>query len=171
MEGPVPPWVFLQVGRGRRGGGAKPIIGGKPSDSSSEGRVNFTSCNQGFIVRVRPGSFETVDDPLGVITQVLGINDAKDLVGFYFDTNGVEHGFVAVPEAATSVPEPATLALFVFWVAGLGLVSRQRYAGLRRDLRRHSIHLHLTPDNIRACSVTVRPGRIVHCHRNHICAA
>ncbi len=42
------------------------------------------------------GTFTTVDEPLGAKgTEINGINNAGQIVGDYFDSNNVEHGFVA----------------------------------------------------------------------------
>jgi hypothetical protein len=60
-------------------------------------------------------TYTTVDDPLGVKgTEVLGV-DGNNVVGTYFDSSDVPHGFETSVEPA---PEPTTLAL-----AGLGSLS------------------------------------------------
>jgi hypothetical protein len=56
-----------------------------------------SAMSHGFIWA--PGfGFETVDDPNGVgATTVNGINDHGRLVGFYVDSSGNTHGFLATP--------------------------------------------------------------------------
>ena len=58
------------------------------------------------------------------ITQITGINNAGEITGFYEDTNGIAHGFVA----GASVPEPSSLLLLgVGLTAAIGLVRRKQY--------------------------------------------
>jgi len=52
------------------------------------------------------------------VSGSLGINNANDVVGFYTDALGIDHGFIA-----TTVPEPQTWALFL---AGAGLLMLRR---------------------------------------------
>jgi hypothetical protein len=48
------------------------------------------------LTTINPSDFTTIDNPLGVNgTQILGINDAGQIVGTYLDSSNVEHGFVA----------------------------------------------------------------------------
>lgn len=49
--------------------------------------------NHGFIVHA--GNVVTVDVPGAVSSGILGNNDRGDLVGFYVDTSGKVHGFIA----------------------------------------------------------------------------
>jgi len=57
------------------------------------------------------GNFTTLNVPGAVSTSISAINDEGDLAGYYVDSNGVFHGFVAY-----AVPEPGTLVLL-----GIGL--------------------------------------------------
>jgi hypothetical protein len=69
----------------------------------------------------RDGSFTTLDVPGSTLTYAFGINDAGQIVGFYFDASG-GHGILA-----TSVPEPSTLLLLA--LGTLGCIS---WAGRRQ---------------------------------------
>jgi len=64
----------------------------------------------GFL-RDAAGAFTTIDVP-GAIP--IGINDAGQIVGIFFDDSGLAHGFLATP-----TPEPSTWLLFGSGVVGL----------------------------------------------------
>jgi hypothetical protein len=89
--------------------------------------------NQGF-VRFADGTFETVDDPLGSITEVLGMNDLEDLAGYYFDPSGVEHGFLATPEP-DPVPEPEMAGFLLMLVMAMRRVVPHRPRASNRIVR------------------------------------
>jgi len=65
----------------------------------------------GFLFDVASQTYTFLDDPLAApingveVTQITGINDKNEIVGFYVDANGVQHGFLA------TVPEPTGLTL------------------------------------------------------------
>jgi hypothetical protein len=69
--------------------------------------------------------------PGATATYVQGINDTGEIVGVYFDAQGI-HGFLATP---ATVPEPAPLTLFVGGVLGV-LAARHRPRRNRHSLRR-----------------------------------
>jgi uncharacterized membrane protein len=69
------------------------------------------------------GAFTRIIDPLGPKeTRAYGINSYGEIVGNYYDSNGVSHGFLAVP-----VPEPRFLPLLVWIVAGATVVTIERW--------------------------------------------
>ena len=62
----------------------------------------------------------TLNDPLGIKgTQIYGIS-GNTLVGTYYDSNNVSHGFVA------TVPEPSSVALFGMGIGIVGLLLQLR---------------------------------------------
>ncbi len=92
-----------------------------------------TTSQHGFFYNTNTGTYTFLDDPSeafnnGVeVTQITGINNAGDIAGFYSDSTGVFHGFLACPSGATCpastpapVPEPGSVALASFGLAILG---------------------------------------------------
>ena len=88
--------------------------------------TNLTGLH-GFVLS--GGVLTTLDFPAGPgapnITWAAGINNAGEVIGWYYDSNFDAHGYAATLQAAT-VPEPSTLALFV---GGLAVLLR---LGLKR---------------------------------------
>jgi hypothetical protein len=84
----------------------------------------------GFLYNVNTHSYTFLDDPNanssgGIeVTQITGINDSNEIVGFYVDGNGVQRGFFA-----TATPEPASMVLIGFGLLGVGLRKRSRRPG------------------------------------------
>jgi hypothetical protein len=84
-----------------------------------------TTSQHGFLYDSNTGRYTFLDDPAeafnnGVeVTQITGINNAGDLSGFYSDSNGVFHGFIATP-----VPEPGSIV--ALGVLGSVMLARRR---------------------------------------------
>jgi hypothetical protein len=83
----------------------------------------------GFLYNIGTQTYSFLDDPgaaanNGVsITQITGINDQNEIVGFYVDGNGVQRGFFATQ----GTPEPASMGLIGLGLVGLAWrVRRQR---------------------------------------------
>lgn len=77
------------------------------------GYYNAGMGNHGFLDAA--GTFTTIDDPLTTAisgpdvlrgTEVLGINDAGQIVGFYYLGDGVEQGFLDVGGIFTTIDDP-----------------------------------------------------------------
>jgi probable HAF family extracellular repeat protein len=57
------------------------------------------------------GTFTTIDVPGATYTQASGINNAGQIVGGFFDSNGISHGFLKVGGTFRTIDAPgATLA-------------------------------------------------------------
>lgn len=107
-----------------------------------------TGSQHGFLYNTNTGAYTFVDDPLeqfdnGVeTTEITGINNLGEIAGFYSDSAGVFHGFLACPagmscSATAAVPEPGAGMLASL---GLGLVVlggfRRRRAAAGAQVRR-----------------------------------
>ena len=78
------------------------------------------------IAHVAQRHWFAIDDPLGIEgTQITGINKFGEIVGFYTDGSGLNHGFFAMPGG---VPEPSTWAMMLigFLILGVGRLTHQR---------------------------------------------
>jgi probable HAF family extracellular repeat protein len=64
------------------------------------------------------GEYTTLDFPGAMNTVANGINNLGQIVGYYVDANGNEHGFLATPTQAP-VPEPSTLLLLAIGTLGV----------------------------------------------------
>jgi hypothetical protein len=65
--------------------------------------VDAENAVHGFVLS--RGQYTTLDDPDGIgATYAEGINDSGQVAGFYFDSNGLAHGFTATPSSRGSQP-------------------------------------------------------------------
>ena len=55
------------------------------------------------------GTFSNVDFPGASETQAIGVNDAGQIVGDYFDAASVEHGFVSSGGTFTAIDFPGAI--------------------------------------------------------------
>jgi hypothetical protein len=52
----------------------------------------------GFVYNSTNGHFHSIDDPKGLgTTTINGINNLRQIVGFYVDSNGHTDGFIGTP--------------------------------------------------------------------------
>ena len=52
----------------------------------------------GFVYNSTNGHFHSIDDPNGLgTTTINGINNLRQIVGFYIDSNGHTDGFIGTP--------------------------------------------------------------------------
>ncbi|MBV9264673.1 MAG: PEP-CTERM sorting domain-containing protein [Acidobacteriaceae bacterium] len=81
--------------------------------------INATGVNHGF-TNVG-GTFTQVDGPSTTFTQVLGLNDNSQAVGFYNDTNGNAHGFLysLSTQKLTTLSLPASLGATAVTATGI----------------------------------------------------
>ncbi len=76
----------------------------------------------GFIYNVATGTYLTLNDPIGIGTQIEGINNLDQIVGLYFDASGHTHSFLAsIPGTVATIDNP---------VAGLTIDVPATYAGV-----------------------------------------
>jgi uncharacterized membrane protein len=68
--------------------------------------MDSAGVNHGFLVR--GGVFKTLDFPGATFTQALGLNNQRQVVGFYMDAAGNSHGFLydIASNAFESVNDP-----------------------------------------------------------------
>src|SRR5262249_27785583 len=80
------------------------------------------SGSHGFLLS--GGVYTTLDDPLGIgNTTATGINNAGQIVGFYFDSAGREHGFLFSGGFYTTIDDPsATIGTEAFGINDNGQV-------------------------------------------------
>jgi hypothetical protein len=115
------------------------ILGVNDKDIAVGYYGDSTTSQHGFLLNLNTDTYTFLDDPAmqfdnGVeVTQITGINNLGDIVGFYSDAAGIFHGFIACPIigngtscAAPPVAEPGTLALECVGLAALGFGLRRR---------------------------------------------
>src|SRR5207247_4335638 len=68
--------------------------------------LNITGIH-GFVRNPNDGTYTRIDDPLGNrATFANGINDAGQIVGYYRDASGREHGFLYSAGVYTTIDDP-----------------------------------------------------------------
>ena len=95
-----------------------------------------TGSQHGFLYNTNTGAYTFLDDPNaeftsgGVeVTQITGISNSGEITGFYTDSSGEAHGFVAY-----ATPEPSSIALL-----GIGVTVALGYARVRRRQTRAAV--------------------------------
>ncbi len=80
------------------------------------------------------GTYYTLQYPGALLTNVSGgaINDRNQIVGYYRDANGADHGMLITVTGVTAVPEPGSVALLTGMAISGGIFLRRR-ARNRRD--------------------------------------
>lgn len=71
------------------------------NDNSDPYHDAVAGINHGFIYD--NGVYTTVDVPVAVSTQLRSINNAGQIAGFFTDSSGITHGFLATPPALTRI--------------------------------------------------------------------
>ena len=62
-----------------------------------------------FASAARPPEFTSIDFPGAVLTNAQGINPGGEIVGFYLDTAGKQHGFLLSGGNFTSIDYPGAI--------------------------------------------------------------
>lgn len=85
---------------------------------------NFFSSSQPgqHAYRLKQQSFATIDVPGSSSTTVLGMNNAEDIVGEYFDTDRQRHGFLSQGGRVTTIERPGTLATVPYGINSGGAI-------------------------------------------------
>jgi len=102
------------------------IIAGYHGDEGTE-----MTPNKGFTLRIADNQNNFTDEnfPGSVQTQVIGINNADDTVGFWVDNNNVQHGFIKLHDKeAENVDLPGTTNNNL-----LGINNKDQAAGFYTD--------------------------------------
>jgi hypothetical protein len=76
---------------------------------------------RGFLLQV--GVFTPIDFPLAAHTIPMGINDAGEIAGYYFDATGYARGFIYANGAFSSVAVAGARATVLTSVTNGGLVA------------------------------------------------
>ena len=75
-------------------------------------------------------TFKTVSVPSAVQTEATGVDNAGDIVGFYVDSRGVDHGFIDTAGKITTINVPDSVATHVYGISEKGTVRLPTVADL-----------------------------------------
>ena len=76
----------------------------------------------GFQVTAHAANFKTIAFPDSLTTEVTGINAQGDMVGFYLDNAGVQHGFVDRQGVFTAITVPRSLFTNAYGINDYGQI-------------------------------------------------
>jgi probable HAF family extracellular repeat protein len=79
-------------------------------------------------------TFTTIDDPLGAVSsQVFGINDSGEMVGYYVDANDSTHGFMLKNGVFTTIDDPNASPAIGYGTQALGINDAGQIVGWYAD--------------------------------------
>lgn len=81
------------------------------------------------------GTFTTIGNPLGTLNIARGINNEGQIVGYYVDSSGVQHGFLDSSGTYTTLSDPlaATLPSGQGGTVALGINNKGQIVGYYVD--------------------------------------
>lgn len=116
------------------------LVGGPNPQGTSVGTYssdNFSSTAHGFTLTSK-GVFTSFDPPGSVFTIPASISPQGVIVGAYFDSGGVEHGFVLANGQYTTVDYPSAAGTMI---AGMNPSGGNRRSSLCHHVRLYQWHI------------------------------